>query len=239
MGYGVKLLVWGDYACFTRPEMKVERVTYDIMTPSAARGILDAIYWKPEMRWVVDRIHVLNPIRKTHVRRNEIASVIPVKGLSGVVAAMKSGRGSLGIAVDQDRQQRSATILREVRYGIEASVELNYTSSSERTDVAKHLEMFKRRASRGQYFHHPYMGNREFPAHFELVERFPSSYYEQHADQDLGLILHDIEFLTDPAGRIIRSNDGARVKASPRFFQGLMKRGVVEVPSLIPKGDDE
>lgn len=237
MAYGVKLLVWGDYACFTRPEMKVERVTYDIMTPSAARGILDAIYWKPEMRWVIDRIHVLNPIRKTHVRRNEIASVIPVKGASGVAAAMKSGRGSLGVAVDQDRQQRSATILREVRYGIEASVALSAPSSTERNDVAKHLEMFKRRASRGQYFHHPYMGNREFPAHFELVEQFPASCYEDHADLNLGLMLHDIEFAPDPAGRIVRSNDGARIKALPRFFEAVMKRGVVEVPELLPKGD--
>lgn len=238
MGYGVKLLVWGDYACFTRPEMKVERVSYDIMTPSAARGILDAIYWKPEMRWVVDRIHVLNPIRKTHVRRNEIASVIPVKGPSGVAAAMKNGRGSLGLAVDQDRQQRSATILREVRYGIEASVELSAPSSSGQSNVAKHLEMFKRRASRGQYFHHPYMGNREFPAHFELVEQFPPSCYEQDAEVELGLMLHDLEFAPDPGGRIIRSNDGARVVATPRFFAAVMKSGVVEVPRLHSKGDE-
>ncbi|MGD9548792.1 MAG: type I-C CRISPR-associated protein Cas5c [Candidatus Krumholzibacteriia bacterium] len=231
MAYGIKLLVWGEFACFTRPEMKVERVSYDIITPSAARGLLEAIYWKPQMRWMIDRIHVINPVRKTHVRRNEISSVISVKGASGVAAAMKTGKGNLGIAVDQDRQQRSATILCDVRYGIEAHVEI-VGDEEEGPAVAKHLEMFKRRASGGQYFQHPYLGNREFPAEFALVEKFPDSAYSTVPQQDLGLMLHDVEFLPDPDGRIVRSNDWKRVKAIPRFFSAVMISGVVEVPEL-------
>ena len=172
MAYGIKLEVWGDFAAFNRPEMKVERVSYDVMTPSAARGILEAIYWKPQMRWIVNRIHVLNLIDFTHIRRNEIASKIPVKGKTGVAAAMKSGRGMLGIAVEEDRQQRASMVLRDVRYGIAASVAVVEKAAlpHESSPEAKHLATFKRRARRGQYFHHPYLGAREFPAHFRLVE---------------------------------------------------------------------
>ena len=157
MAYGIKLEVWGDLAAFNWPEMKVERVSYDVMTPSAARGILEAIYWKPQMRWIVNRIHVLQPIRFTHIRRNEIASKIPVKGKTGVAAAMKSGRGNLGIAVEEDRQQRAAMVLRDVRYGIAASVEVAEQAppALDPSPEAKHLATFKRRAGRGQYFHHP------------------------------------------------------------------------------------
>lgn len=235
MSYGIKLLVWGDYACFTRPEMKVERVSYDIITPSAARGILEAIYWKPEMRWVVDRIHVINPIRKTHVRRNEIASTIPVKGKTGVMNAMKTGVGNLGIAVDRDRQQRAAMILRDVRFGLEAHVEL-VGGEDTPSQVAKHLEMFKRRAARGQYFHHPYMGNREFPVSFDLVDDFPDSSYASVEEHDLGLMLNDIQFSPDKKGPIVRSNDGQRVRAVPQFFAAVMKNGVVDIPTIPQPG---
>ena len=123
MARGIKLEVWGEWAAFNRPEMKVERVSYDVMTPSAARGILEAIYWKPQMRWVIDQIHVLRPIRFTHVRRNEISTKIPVTGKTGVAAVMASRHGVLGIAVDDDRQQRAAMVLRDVHYGVAASVE--------------------------------------------------------------------------------------------------------------------
>src|SRR3989338_6537580 len=115
MAYGVKLKVWGDYASFNRPEMKVERVSYDVMTPSAARGILEAIHWKPGMRWVIDEIHVLNPIRFTHVRRNEISCKIPTRTVS---AAMEGNQVELGITVEDYRQQRAAMILCDVCYGI-------------------------------------------------------------------------------------------------------------------------
>lgn len=238
MAYGIKLEVWGDLAAFNRPEMKVERVSYDVMTPSAARGILEAIYWKPEMRWIVDEIHVLRPIRFTHVRRNEISSKIPVKGRGGVAAAMKSGRGTLGIVVDEDRQQRAATVLRDVRYGIAAHVEVlegeTQNGALLASSVAKHLEMFKRRASRGQYFHHPYLGVREFPAEFRLVEEFPECPPELRGERDLGFILHDIEFLPDRKGEIIEAHRGSRLTAHPRFFRARMRDGVIQVPPLRP-----
>lgn len=242
MAYGIKLMVWGDYASFNRPEMKVERVSYDVITPSAARGILEAIYWKPQMRWVVDRIHVLAPIRFTHVRRNEISSKIPVVGRTGVSAAMKGGEHRLGIAVEDQRQQRAAMILRDVRYGIEAHVEVLEPTVVDGAEIAapeaKHLEMFKRRASRGQYFHHPYLGCREFPAFFELVEEFPSCPEElkEPDTRELGYMLHDIDYeqapRTQKKGVIVESSRGRRLIATPRFFRATMRQGVIDVPPL-------
>lgn len=233
MAYGVKLEVWGDLAAFNRPEMKVERVSYDVMTPSAARGILEAIYWRPQMRWVVHRIHVLEPIRFTHIRRNEISSKIPVKGKVGVAAAMNSGRGALGIAVEEHRQQRAAMMLCDVRYGIAASIDaLDAPSGMDPRPAAKHLATFKRRAIRGQYFHHPYLGVREFPAYFKLVEEFPECPPELRGDRDLGFMLHDVEFVADPDGDIIESHGGQRVTARPRFFRARLRDGIVRVPPI-------
>lgn len=233
MSYGVKLRVWGDYASFNRPEMKVERVSYDVMTPSAARGILEAIYWKPEMLWVVDRIHVLAPIRFTHVRRNEISEKIPVKGKTGVGSAMTTGHGNLGIAVEECRQQRAAMVLQGVCYGIEAHVEvLKAPDIDDHAPEAKHLEMFKRRASRGQYFHHPYLGCREFPLDFELVDNFQPCPEELRGDCDLGFMLHDMVFTADPKGDIVESHTGKRLRAEPRFFRAALINGILIVPSL-------
>lgn len=231
MGFGIKLEVWGDFAAFNRPEMKVERVSYDVMTPSAARGILDAIYWKPEMRWVIDEIHVLRPIRFTHVRRNEVSTRIPVSGPSGVRTAMRSGSGNLGIAVQDVRQQRAAMILRDVRYGIQAHVDV-LDPGINPSPEAKHLEMFKRRASRGQFFHHPYLGVREFPAYFRLVEEFPPAPAELQGEKDLGFMLHDITYEKAPDGDVIDSREGRRLNATPRFFRARMLSGVIEVPPL-------
>ncbi len=231
MPYGIKLKVWGELAAFNRPEMKVERVSYDVMTPSAARGILEAIYWKPEMSWVIDRIHVFKPIRFTHLRRNEIDCKIPVKGKTGT--AMRTGSGALGIDVAAHRQQRAAVVLRDVCYGIAAHVELRRATGSDRQlarPEAKHLEMFKRRANRGQYFHHPYLGVREFPASFELVDSFPPCAEALQEERDLGYMLHDIAFVNDPKGNIIESNAGQRLNAQPRFFRAVMRAGVVVVP---------
>ncbi len=238
MAFGIKLHIWGDYACFTRPEMKVERTSYDIITPSAARGVLEAIYWKPQMRWVVDRIHVQNPVRMTHVRRNEIASTIPIKGKNGVLQAMKEGKGHLGLEVDRDRQQRAAMILRDVSYGLEAHVELVAGGADDSGAVAKHLEMFKRRAARGQYFQHPYFGNREFPVNFELVDVFPVSAYAALEEHSFGMMLNDIRFPLDRKGPIVRSNDGERVRALPQFFEAVMRKGVVDVPRIEQAGDE-
>ena len=238
MAYGIRLEVWGDYASFNRPEMKVERVTYDAITPSAARGILEAIYWKPEMQWIVDRIHVLAPLRFTHVRRNELGSKIPIQGADGVAKAAASGKGALGICVEDHRQQRAAVILRDVRYGIEAHVEIRPAHEDGGPPLphpeAKHLEMFKRRARRGQFFHHPYLGCREFPAFFRLLEgdeEFPSCPDGLQDFRDLGLMLLDVEYSEDPKGSVVEANRGRRLRATPRFFHARMNDGVIEVPS--------
>lgn len=209
MPRGVRLKVWGDYACFTRPEMKVERVSYDVMTPSAARGLLEAIYWKPSIKWVVDRIHVMKEIRFDNVRRNEVAAKVPVKGGSGVNAAMKDGSTPLRLHVEENRQQRAAMVLRDVEYVIEAHFE--YTSDEDRND-GKHLDMFNRRAAKGKCFHRPYLGCREFPAHFELVEGdIPDS--ELEGACDLGWMLHDIDY---------------RSGMVPVFFRAAMENGVID-----------
>ncbi len=234
MSYGIRLEVWGDYASFNRPEMKVERVSYDVMTPSAARGILEAIYWKPQFRWIIDRIHVLAPIRFTHVRRNEINAKIPA---GSVKTAMKRGNGSLGIVIEAHRQQRAAMILRDVHYGIEAHVEIRDPTEQDGSALAhpeaKHLEVFKRRAAKGQYFHHPYLGCREFPAYFRLLgdgEPFAECSEELRGERDLGFMLWDIVFEDDPKGSVVESSRGRRLRAEPRFFRACMVDGVINVP---------
>lgn len=231
MAYGVKLLVWGDFASFNRLEMKVERVTYDAITPSAARGILEAIYWKPEMRWAVDRLHVLNPIRFTHIRRNEVNCKLSAKS---AVTAIKEGGSPLGILVEDHRQQRAAMVLRDVRYGIEAHVEVIQPEMKDGKPIeapeAKHLRQFKARAEVGACFHHPYLGTREFPASFRLVETFPASHPSLLGERSLGYMLHDIDFIPDPKGKVVESSRGCRVRAEPRFFQAKMNNGVICVP---------
>jgi len=230
MAYGIKLKVWGDYASFNRPEMKVERVSYDVMTPSAARGILEAIYWKPQMRWVIDEIHVLKPIRFTHVRRNEVNCKIPVKGPTGINVAMTAGEGNLGISVETHRQQRAAMILKDVCYGIAAHIDILEEEEGNSKSEAKHLDIFNRRAAKGQYFHHPYLGSREFPASFELVDYFPECPYELQDAKHLGYMLQDIAFKPDEHGKIVESNKGLRLTAEQRFFRAEMLGGVIHVP---------
>ncbi len=230
--HGIMVDVSGDYALFSRPEMKVERVSYDVITPSAARGILEAIYWKPQIRWVIDEIHVINPICFTNIRRNEISSKIPVKGR--VDSAMKAGTGNLSIAVEGLRQQRAAMLLRNVRYLIHANVEVldrrldkDGPELSDADAAGKHLEMFKRRARKGQCFHQPYLGCREFPARVRLLEpgdEFPKPDPSLKGDgRELGFMLHDLEFDQDPRTKKVKS-------ATPRFFRATMHNGVIKVP---------
>ena len=211
--YGIKLRVWGDYACFTRPEMKVERVSYDVMTPSAARGILEAIHWKPAIRWIVDRIHVLRPIVFDNVRRNEVSSKIPKPNPA---TAMRD-RKPLYFLVDDgsNRQQRAATLLRNVDYVIEAHFELTDRAGAE-DNAGKHLDIFRRRARAGQSCQQPCLGCREFPASFELLEGdVPLSCYAGEK-RDLGYMLLDIDFARD---------------ITPLFFKAVMEDGVITPPS--------
>jgi CRISPR-associated protein Cas5d len=209
--YGVRLKVWGEYACFTRPEMKVERVSYEVMTPSAARGILEAILWKPAIRWVVDRIRVLKPIIFDSVRRNEVAHKMSV---ANVRKAMKGGP-TPSLFVEDCRQQRAALVLRNVAYVIEAHFELTKRAGPDDNE-AKFADMFTRRASKGQCFHRPYLGCREFPAQFELLEGDPPpSASELAGERDLGLMLLDLDFGRD---------------MQPHFFPARMTDGVLNAP---------
>jgi len=212
MTYGVRLLVSGDYACFTRPEMKVERVSYDVMTPSAARGILEAIHWKPAIVWRIDRIHVLKPIRFQSIRRNELGHKIPV---AKIRTAMKTGTTrDLHTVIEDDRQQRAATVLRDVAYVIEGHFDLT-DRASESDNAGKHLDIFKRRARNGQCFHQPCLGTREFAARFRLIEAeepLPPAIPET---RDLGWMLYDIDHAGD---------------RSAQFFHARMVDGVVHVP---------
>ena len=212
MTFGIGMRVWGDFACFTRPEMKVERVSYDVMTPSAARGILEAVYWKPQIRWVIERIHVMRPIRFINIRRNEVGSKISAHTAS---AAMAKGTGMLGMFIEDDRQQRAATVLRDVEYLIVAHIDL----LDESEPIGKHLEAFRRRVDRGQCFHRPYLGCREFVADFAPAESGAAVAIpeEVRGERDLGFMLHDIDY-----------TEGM----TARFFRAIMRDGVIEVPTL-------
>ena len=231
----VRINIRGDLACFTRPEMKVERVSYDVITPSAARGILEAIYWKPQIRWVIDRLHVLRPIRFTNLRRNEVgakASAATAK------SAMKSGRGNLGLYIEDERQQRAATLLRDVAYIIEAHFE--YTDLDEERNDAKHLDQFNRRARKGAHFHQPYLGCREFPADVELIEEDqplpaidPEAAEELAGTRDLGYMLYDIAYTPDKQGAVIDSHLHQRLDAQPLFYRVTMTDGVIDVARLV------
>lgn len=214
MGYGIRLLVWGDYACFTRPEMKVERVSYDVMTPSAARGILEAIHWKPALKWTVDKIHVLNKIRFDNLRRNEVGSKIPA---GNVKKAMKGEPVTLCQYAADDRQQRATLLLRDVAYVIEAHFELTDKAGPGDTPE-KHYNIVLRRARQGQCYHQPYLGCREFPAKFRLLEEDEQSPHSlHHGEKDLGWMLLDIDFEDN---------------MNPRFFRAVMKDGAIEIPRM-------
>jgi CRISPR-associated protein Cas5d len=196
--------------------MKAERVSYDVITPSAARGILEAIYWKPAIVWVIDKIHVLNPIHYDNIRRNELGNKIPAGNAS---KAMKDGKTPLGVFIEHDRQQRAAMVLRDVAYVIEAHFEF---TSDQDNNPAKHQEMFLRRAEKGQCYHRPYLGCREFPAFFKSVNgTIPPSAFAEEPERDFGWMLHDIDFTEE---------------LEPRFFRARMRRGIIDVPGLFTEG---
>ena len=216
IGFGIKLKVWGDYACFTRPEMKVERVSYDVMTPSAARGILEAIYWKPAIVWEIDRIHVMKPVKFDNIRRNEVLGKIP---LAPVRSAFSGKEAVLFKDANDERVQRASMVLRNVEYIIEAHFNKTDKAGPEDTDE-KHYNVALRRMRRGQCFHHPYFGCREFPVQFECIEgEIPKSALS--GKKDLGLMLWDIDFAKD---------------MTPVFFRAEMNDGVIDVKHCLNGG---
>lgn len=224
----IHLRTWGELACFTRPEMKVERVSYPVITPSAARGLLESILYKPQFRWQVRRIAVKKPIRFLAFRRNEVKSRL-------------SPRNPEPLLADEDRTQRNTLALRDVEYVIEASLRLTPLANQPRRKppcederggedtLVKYLAMFQRRAEKGQCFAQPAFGCREFPAHFELAnEAAMQVSANTNPDTDLGLMLYDVFDLT-----VSKDQQPGKVeKPQPRitFFKAQLKSGVVNVP---------
>jgi CRISPR-associated protein Cas5d len=209
------LEISGEFACFTRPEMKVERVSYDVITPSAARAVFDAILWKPAIRWKVRSIEVLKPIRFINLRRNEVASVISTRN---VQQAMAAGEGDLAIYVEEDRQQRASLLLRDVAYRVHADLEVR-EDARDPMPPQKHHAMFERRAERGQWVNQPYLGCREFAARVRLVTALADERPPIDETRDLGWMLHDMDF-TRPAD------------PQPVFFRAQMTAGVVDVSTV-------
>ena len=210
----ISVEVWGSFACFSRPEMKVERVSYDMMTPSAARGLLDAILWHPGMKWVIDRIHVCAPIRFTNIRRNEVKDTISARKAHTV---MEKG-GELYLTTPDSIQQRAAMVLRDVRYVIDAHFEM--TENASPTDnPGKFQDMMCRRVEKGQFYHQPCFGVREFPAHFKPCTQYPAYPEELLGERDLGWMLLDMDY-SDPEN------------ITPHFFRAVLHDGVLEVPPM-------
>ena len=211
----IRVEVWGDYALFSRPEMKVERVSYDVITPSAARGLLESIYWHPGLSWKIDRIYVCNPIRFTNIRRNEVEDV--ASG-AGAKAVMNGGKGKIYIAAQESIQQRAAMVLRDVRYVIEAHFDMT-PCAAEGDNPGKFQDIMRRRLERGQFYSMPYMGTRELPAHFKPCGAIPECPDELKGTRDLGWMLLDMDY-TD------------RSDIQPRFFRATMTDGVIDVPEF-------
>ena len=213
MSKGVKVKIWGDYALFTRPEMKVERCSYDVITPSAARGILEAIYWHPGMRWVIDRIYVNKPIQFTSIRRNEVKSKILA---NNVLPVYNCSQRSLSISSKAEIVQRASLLLRNVEYIIDAHFEMT-DRANDSDNPGKFKDIIMRRLKRGECFHTPYFGCREFPVKFCLFEDDKvSTAYEDEPERDLGYMLYDLDY-----------SDSENIQ--PLFFRAIMKRGIIDL----------
>lgn len=205
----IKIEVWGDYACFTRPELKTERVSYDIITPSAARGLLESIFWHPGLRFHIDRIHLLSPVSFINVRRNEVMSTISA---SAAHISLKNGT-PMSLYTGEDRQQRAALILKNVHYVIEAHFTMT-GNGAPGDNPSKFNQMLKRRVQKGQFYSQPYLGCREFPANFcEWTEdKIPAL----PVTQDLGFMLYDMDY---------RNQENIK----PQFFRAKLVNGVMDV----------
>lgn len=212
-----RIRIRGKWACFTRPEMKAERVSYDIITPSAARGIIEAVYWKPSIRWVIDEIMVLNPVRFSSIRRNEVKGERGVASERSVASAVKKGRlDHLQVVVEDDRTQRSSLVLRDVDYVVTAHFEMTGKARPD-DNPGKHSEIFQRRMERGQHFHQPCLGLREFPADVSLLAPADEAHQPDASlvgERDLGFMLFDFDF----------------VRKKPLFYRAVLRDGIVKVP---------
>ena len=213
MAVGVKVRVWGDYALFSRPEMKVERCSSDVMTPSAARGILEAVYWHPGMKWVIDRIYVVKPIQFTSIRRNEVKSKISA---NNVLSAYNGALKPLYISSKAEIVQRASLLLCDVEYVIEAHFEMT-EQANETDNPGKFKDIIMRRLRRGECYHTPYFGCREFPVNFCLCEEDAIvTAYDGVEEKDLGYMLFDMDY-----------SDRANIQ--PMFFRAVMKNGVLDL----------
>lgn len=212
MSRGVRIRVWGDLALFSRPEMKVERCSYDMITPSAARGLLEAIYWHPGMVWKIDKITVLKPIRFTSIRRNEVKNKL---SCSQAMKVMNGGEGDLYISTKEDIAQRAAILLKDVEYMIEAHFEMT-DHAAEGDNSGKFKDIIMRRLRKGACYHMPYFGCREFPANFELYEGDDISSRCFPGEHDLGYMLYDFDY-TNPDN------------ISPMFFRAVLVNGVLDL----------
>jgi CRISPR-associated protein Cas5d len=216
MGYGITIRVRGPYALFTRPEMKVERVSYDVITPSAARGIIEAIYWKPAIRWVVDRIFVLNEIEFTNIRRNEVSDKAST---DKVIQLMKGSNEPFYLSTTEKRQQRASMVLKDVDYIIQAHFEIVSERAGPEDTEEKHYNIILRRLRKGQYFHAPSLGTREFGAQVELIEgdAIPRSPFK--GTRELGWMLYDLDF-SDPKD------------IKPFFFKATLVDGLLDLTDV-------
>jgi len=212
LSYGFKVEIRGEYACFSRPELKVERVSYDVITPSAARGILEAVMWKPAIRYVIDEISVCSPIRFENIRRNEVG--------------FKANSTEPKIATES-RQQRASMILRDVYYIITAHFEMT-GRADECDNEGKFAEMIRRRLDKGQCFHTPYLGTREFPAKLRLInegETLPAAINETRS---FGVMLYDIEYVKD----VNLFGEETIKEFTPTYFYAEMKNGLIDLRNV-------
>ena len=209
----IKVEVSGPYALFSRPEMKTEHVSYDCMTPSAARGLLESVYWHPGLRWVIDRIYVRAPICFTNIRRNEVKDTINARTVKAWIAKPK---GELYLAASESIQQRAAMVLRDVHYIIEAHFEMT-DKAAPGDNPGKFQDIIKRRLERGQCYSMPYFGTREFAAHFARCTELPPCPEELLGERDLGWMLWDMDY-TDPQD------------IKPKFFRAKLADGAMDVP---------
>jgi CRISPR-associated protein Cas5d len=223
MGFGIKLKVWGAYACFTRPELRVERVSYDVMTPSAARGIIEAIYYKPAIRWVIDKIHVMNAPIFENIKRNEITHPLSVSALKKAYGC--DNTDYMHIDPTTNRSQRNTLLLRDVSYVIEAHFELTELAGVDDTKE-KHYNVAIRRMKKGQCYNQPYFGCREFPAHFEFVDG-EIDRSQLTGTTDLGYMIWDQDY----------QNKNKKSGEIPCIhYRAIMSDGVIDVKKCVSKG---